>query len=109
MNPNILWKSMLVQLVAVVLLFVLLRLLLPSSFFEDWGWVSGPLAWMVCALITAAVLKLPRGPVLLGAVVAGLPSVLFVVIGLHAIGPLVAVVLFGVWCAWRVQPVQPSD
>ena len=50
------------QFVAVALLSIILALALPHSFFEDWGWLSGPTAWLICALFTATVLALPRAP-----------------------------------------------
>lgn len=103
MDTAILWRAALVQLVAVAVLSVALALALPKSFFEDYGWLSGPLAWLLCAALTARVLRLPPGPTLLGAVLAGLPSLLFVVIGLHWAGAIVAVGCFAVWCA-RLSP-----
>ena len=53
--------------------------------------------------MTAAVLRLPLAPVLLGAVLAGLPSLLAVIVGLHWLGALVAIGLFALWCA-RLEP-----
>jgi hypothetical protein len=44
-------------------------------------------------------LRLPTIRVLVGAALAGLPSVLAVVLGLHWLGAAVAVVLFALWCA----------
>lgn len=109
MNRDILWKSALVQLLAVAVISLALRLLLPRSFFESWGWVSGPAAWILCAIVTAAVLNLPRGTVVLGAILAGIPSVIAVVIGLHWLGALIATVFFAVWCAYRAAPVPSSQ
>jgi hypothetical protein len=103
MDTAILWRAALVQLAAVAVLSLALGLALPHSFFEDYGWISGPVAWIVCAAITARVLRLPTGPTMLGAVLAGLPSLLFVLIGLHWAGAIVAVALFAVWCA-RLRP-----
>jgi hypothetical protein len=88
-----------VQLVAVAILSIALALALPHSFFHDWGWLTGPLAWIACAALTARVLHLPPGPVLLGAVLAGLPSILAVILGVHWLGALLAVLLFAAWCA----------
>jgi hypothetical protein len=45
------------------------------------------------------VLSLPLAPTLLGAILAGIPSVLFVLIGLHWAGAILAVALFAAWCA----------
>lgn len=99
MDVPTLWRAALLQLVAVALLSIVLALALPHSFFEDWGWIAGPAAWMVCAALTARVLRLPLGPALLGAALAGLPSILAVIVGAHWLGAAVAVALFAVWCA----------
>jgi hypothetical protein len=98
-NAGLFLRAALVQLVAVAALSAVLALALPKSFFEDWGWLSGPLAWLACAALTALMLRLPPAPVLLGAILAGIPSALAVVLGLHWLGALVAVILFAAWCA----------
>jgi len=99
MDATTLWRSALLQLLAVAALSIALALALPHDFFEDWGWLTGPLAWLLCAAFTARVLALPLAPTLLGALLAGLPSLLFVVIGAHWAGAVVAVGLFALWCA----------
>ena len=99
MDRSVLWRAAAVQGLSVAVLSVALALALPHSFFEDWGWLAGPGAWIVCALVTASVVALPRTRVLVGAVLAGLPSVLAVVIGVHWLGAVVAIVLFALWCA----------
>jgi hypothetical protein len=99
MDTAILWRAALLQLAAVAVLSLALGLALPHSFFEDYGWIAGPGSWMLCAAFTARVLHLPLAPTLLGAVLAGLPSLLAVLVGLHWLGAIVAVGLFAVWCA----------
>lgn len=99
MDVPTLWRAALLQLAAVALLSIVLGLALPHSFFEDWGWLTGPAAWMLCAAFTGRVLRLPLGPTLLGAVMAGLPSLLAVLLGLHWAGAVLAVGLFALWCA----------
>jgi hypothetical protein len=99
MDRSVLWRAAAVQAVSVAVLSVALAIALPHSFFDDWGWLAGPAAWMLCALVTAAVLRLPALRVLVGAALAGLPSVVAVVLGLHWLGAAVAVVLFALWCA----------
>jgi hypothetical protein len=99
MDVPTLWRAALLQLAAVAVLSVALAIALPHSFFEDWGWIAGPAAWMACAAFTARVLRLPLGPALLGAALAGLPSILAVVVGAHWLGAVVAVALFALWCA----------
>lgn len=94
-----LWRVALLQLVAVAVLSIVLALLLPHDFFVDWGWIAGPAAWMLCAAFTARVLRLPLVPALIGAVLAGLPSLVAVVLDLHWAGAALAVGLFAIWCA----------
>ena len=100
LDVSLLWRSALVQLIAVGVLFAILAILLPKSFFESWGWIAGPVAWMGCAALTARVLRLPLWPTLLGALLAGIPDAICVVIGLHNIGDVVAIILFALWCGW---------
>lgn len=99
MDRSTAWRSALLQALLVGVVAVVLAAALPRSFFEDWGWLAGPGAWIVCALVTASVVRLPRTRVLVGAVLAGLPSLLAVVIGVHWLGAVVAIVLFALWCA----------
>ena len=105
MDTEILWRVALVQVVAVVLLSLLLGLLLPDSFFESWGWLSGPLAWLACAWLTARVVGLAVEPVLIRALLAGIPSLLFVLIGLHWLGVIAVVAIFAVWCSYLPRPM----
>lgn len=98
----------LVQLALVAGVAIVLALLLPKSFFESWGWLSGPSAWLACAWGTSRILSLPAGQTLLGAILVGIPSVIFVVLGLHWLGALIASILFGVWCGARLERVRAA-
>jgi hypothetical protein len=91
-------RTALCQAALVAVLSIALAIALPRSFFEDWGWLAGPGAWMLCALITASLLALPRRRALLGAALAGLPSLIAVVIGVHWLGAVIAIALFAIWC-----------
>ncbi len=99
MDASTLWRAALLQLVAVAALSLALAAALPREFFVDWGWLTGPLAWLLCAAFTARVLGLPVVPALTGAVLAGLPSLLAVLVGVHWAGAVLAVGLFALWCA----------
>jgi hypothetical protein len=94
-----LWRAALVQAIGVAVLSIALALALSHDFFEDWGWLAGPGAWAVCALVTARVVGLPAVPTLVGAVLAGLPSLVAVIIGVHWLGAVLAIGLFAMWCA----------
>ena len=92
-----------VQLLAVGAVFALLALSLPRSFFEDWGIVAGPAAWIACATLTARILRLPTGRTLLVAAGAGL---LGAAAGLgigHDAGIVVAIGLFGLLAAATIR------
>jgi hypothetical protein len=93
------WRAAALQTLAVAALSILLAVLLPHDFFESWGWLAGPAAWLACAALTAQILRLPRAPALLGAALAGIPSALAVVLGVHWLGAALGVLLFAAWCA----------
>jgi hypothetical protein len=99
MDRSVLWRVVVVQALGVAVVSVALALALPHDFFEDWGWIAGPGAWAVCALVTARVVGLPSIPTLVGAALAGLPSLVAVVVGVHWLGAVLAIGLFAVWCA----------
>jgi hypothetical protein len=99
MDRSVLWRAAAVQAASVAVLSIALAVALPHSFFEDWGWLTGPAGWIACAVVTAAVVRLPALRVVVGAALAGLPSVLFVIVGAHWEGAVVAIVLFALWCA----------
>lgn len=98
MNQSLAIRVAVYQGSLVAVLSIALALAFPRSFFEDWGWLAGPGAWLLCALITASLLGLPRGRALLGAALAGLPSLLAVLIGVHWLGIVIAIALFALWC-----------
>jgi hypothetical protein len=100
MDRSVLWRAAVAQVLAVTALSLILAVILPHSFFEDWGWLTGPLGWLACAALTAWALNLEVRAVLLGAVLAGIPSALAVLAGLHWLGVAIAVVAFATWCAW---------
>ena len=71
MERSILWRAAAAQVLLVAAVSLILALALPHSFFDDWGWVTGPAAWLGCAAITAWALHLPVRGVMLGAALAG--------------------------------------
>jgi len=107
---EVFWRVTVVQLVAVAVLSLLLAALFSHGFFEDLGWLVGPLAWLGCAWLTAKVVGLEPARTLVRAVAAGVVSVLFVLVGLHWLGALVAVGLFAYLCAadTRADSLRPE-
>jgi hypothetical protein len=108
MDRSVLWRAAAIQVVAVAALSIALALALPDSFFDDWGWLAGPAAWILCAALTARILELRRGSAMLGAALAGLVSVPAVLLGVHWLGVAIAVGLFAAWCA-RLRTVASAE
>jgi hypothetical protein len=105
-DSAIFWRVAVVQVATVAVLSLLLALVFSHGFFEDWGWLVGPLTWMACAWLTARVVGLPEPPVLIRAALSGIPSLLFVLLGLHWLGAAVAVAIFAAWCARLPRPTS---
>jgi hypothetical protein len=108
MSRSILLRTALVQTLLVGALSVALVVPLGDTFFKHWGWLIGPVAWIACAFGSSLILRLPRRRTLIGAVVAGIPSVIFVIVGLHTLGDVVAIAVFACWCAWRASVGAPA-
>jgi len=104
MNPSTALRSGLVMFLLVAVLAVLLAMLLPKSFFVDWGWLSGPTALLLCAFGTAKILGLPVARTLMGVLIAAVPGLLGVAVDVHWLGTLLAVIAFAVWCGFGPEP-----
>src|SRR3954462_12897894 len=101
MDRLILWRAALVQTLAVGVLFAVLALTLPHSFFEDWGAIVGPAGWIAASLVTGRALRLPLGPIALASAVAGCAAALLGAVASHALSLPVAIALFALLCATR--------
>lgn len=101
-------RAGLLQVLLVMILALALALIFSKDFFQSWGWITGPLAWLGCAAIVARRLTLPYFPALMGAAVAGIPSLLAVALGLHWFGPALGAVLFALWCG-TLTPKRPRQ
>ncbi len=108
MVGSVFWRAALLQAVTLTVVALILSATLDREFFVSWGWLAGPGAWAACALFTGVVLKLPPLPVLAGAALAGIPSLITVLAGVHWLGAPFAVAIFAGWCAWLARPRQPQ-
>jgi hypothetical protein len=89
------WKSLAVQALLVGALFaILIALPLDDDFFEDYGFIVGPLAWLACSAGTARILALPLSYVLFGAVAAGVCGLIVLLAASHVAGMVVALLVF---------------
>ena len=99
MNARLFWKALGVQAAAVAVLFaILVALPLPEDFFEDWGFLAGPVAWLVCSLVSARVLSLPVAYVLFAAVAGGVAGAIVILATSHWPGMIAALLVFAASC-----------
>ena len=99
MNSRLFWKSLAVQAVAVLVLFGVLVALLPDDFFEDFGFIVGPLAWIACSLLTARVVHIPLAFALFAAVAGGVAGAIVLIVASHWAGIVAGLLVFGASCA----------
>ena len=109
MNGPLFWKALGVQAVAVAILFgVLVALPLDDDFFESWGFVVGPIAWLACALVTARVLSLPAGYALFAALAGGVAGAIVLLLVSHPAGMVAALLVFAASCGGYDAGVQEA-
>ncbi len=95
MSTWLFWKSLVVQAAAVAALFaILVALPLGENFFEDYGFVTGPVAWLACSVLTARVLSMPAPYVLFSALAGGVCGALVFLVAGHLPGTIVALLVF---------------
>jgi hypothetical protein len=98
-NTGLFWRALGVQTAAVGVLFAILVLALPHDFFDDFGFVVGPLAWIGCTLVTARVLSLPIPFALFAALAGGVAGTIVLVVANHWAGLVVMLLVFAASCA----------
>ena|SRR2546421_945819 len=106
-SERLFWRAATIQAALVGALFVVLALALPHSFFDSWGYLVGPLAWLACSAGTGAILKLPVRLIALSAVASGVAAGLVGLAVSHVVSLPVAVGVFAALCA-GYQRSRPS-
>ncbi len=92
-------RSLAVQAVLVAILFgLLVALPLPGDFFKDYGFATGPVAWIVCSILTARILSLPAGLALFAALAGGVAGGLVGLVAGHGAGLGVSLLVFAASC-----------
>jgi len=98
-NARLFWKALGVQAAAVTVLFaILVALPLGEDFFEDWGFVVGPLAWLLCSFVTGRVLGLPTAYGLFSALAGGVAGAIVLLATSHLPGMIAALLVFAASC-----------
>ena len=86
------------QAIVVAIPFAILGLTLDDSFFDDWGWLVGPVLWLACSTVTGRTLALPLAYVLFSAVAGGVAGLLVMLATSHLPGLLAALLVFAASC-----------
>jgi hypothetical protein len=98
-NARLFWKALVVQAILVGGLFaILVALPLPEHFFKDFGFLTGPLAWIVCSIGTGRILKLPLGFVAFAALAGGVAGLIVLIAASHYAGMVAALLVFSASC-----------
>jgi hypothetical protein len=98
LNARLFWKALAVQAVVVAIPFAILALTLDHDFFEDWGWVVGPLVWLACSAVTGRILSLPLAYVLFSAAAGGVAGLIVMLATSHTPGLIAALLVFAASC-----------
>jgi hypothetical protein len=98
LNARLFWKALVVQAIVVAVPFAILSLALDEDFFEDWGWLVGPVVWLACSASTGRILALPLAYVLFSAVAGGVAGLLVMLATSHLPGLLAALLVFAASC-----------
>ncbi len=98
MNARLFWKALIVQFIVVAIPFAILGAALDDDFFEDWGWLVGPILWFACSLVAGRILSLPAAYVLFSAVAGGVAGLLVMLATSHLPGLLAALLVFAASC-----------
>jgi hypothetical protein len=102
-------RAAVVQALLVAALFaILIALPLDHDFFEDYGWVVGPLAWVLCAAVAGRILSLPSSLVVFAAAAGGVAGGLVGLVTSHTAGLVVAVAVFAASCAGYDEDAEPA-
>jgi hypothetical protein len=98
LNARLFWKTLVVQAIVVAIPFAILGLTLSHDFFEDWGWLVGPIVWLACSVVTGRILALPLAYVLFSAVAGGVAGLLVMLATSHLPGLVAALLVFAASC-----------
>ena len=108
MDTRTFWKALAVQGLLLAAVGGLLALLLSDDFFEDYGWISGPLAWTACSLLTARILALPVSIALFSALAGGVAGAIVFLVTSHWPGVVAGLLVFAASCASYDAEAEPA-
>ena len=109
MDSSLFTRAAIVQALLVGVLFaILIALPLGDDFFEDYGWITGPIAWIACSVATGRILKLPGSLVLFAAAAGGIAGALVALVASHTAGLVVGIAVFAASCGGYEEGGEPA-
>ena len=94
MNSQRFWRAAAIQGAQVGVLFVILALAFDEEFFEDYGFVVGPIIWIGCSLVTGRILSIPLGFVAFCALAGAVAGIVVELAAPHFAAIIAAVAVF---------------
>ena len=100
MDKRLFWRAALVFAAVIAIeAGILIALPLGDDFFEDYGLIAGPLAWIAGAIVTALILKLPWSLAAFAAAAGGVCAILVDLAGgKHWMVPIIGIAVFAACC-----------
>src|SRR5436305_1721272 len=100
MDKRLFWRAALIfAAVVAVEAGILLAIFHGTDFFKNYGIVAGPLAWVIGAVVTARILKLPWQLAVFAAAAGGVCAGIVAAAGAkHWIAPIVGIAVFAACC-----------
>jgi hypothetical protein len=102
------WTALISQAIVVAgLSGILVALPIDDDFFEDWGWLTGPAAWIVASVVTARVIAQPLSAVLFSALAGGVAGTLVFLVTSHWPGVVAGLLVFAASCGSYDESAEP--
>jgi hypothetical protein len=108
-SSKLFWRALATQAIAVAMLFAILALALPHRFFDDWGLIVGPAAWITCTLLSAQLLPVAMPLVAFAAAAGGVAGAIVFVVANHWAGLVAGLLVFAASCGASVEGGEPPQ
>lgn len=111
LNSRLFWRALAAQALLAGSVFAILVLLpLPEDFFEDYGFVAGPLAWLASAYVVSRfALPIPLSLGMFSALAGLVAGTLVMIATSHTPGGVAALLVFAASCAGYDEHAEASD
>lgn len=102
------WTALISQALLVAAISgILIALPLDDDFFDDWGWLTGPAAWIAASLVTARVIRQPVSAVLFSALAGGVAGTIVFLVASHWPGVVAGLLVFAASCGSYDESAEP--